>query len=175
MNEDEFWELIADTKRRAERSTDGQEVLLREALKQYTADEILQFDAIYFQKRNDAYTADLWDVADFVTCGGGEQPFLDFRAWLISQGKEVYEKALDDPDTLSEVLESTSREEEDARFEEFSYAALEAYEEKTGGQNPYIGKGPFDSPRLKGERKGLETIPDRFPKLYKKLGDCPEY
>jgi hypothetical protein len=173
MNEDEFWELIADTKRRAERSTDGQEVLLREALKKYTADEILQFNAIYIQKRDDAYTGDLWDVADFVTCSGGDQAFLDFRAWLISQGKEVYEKALNDPDTLSEILESTNRE--DAHFELFSYAASQAYRDRTGGQDSYKRRGPFTGPSLKGEREGDETIPDRFPKLYKKLGDCPEY
>ncbi len=173
MNEDEFWELIADTKRWAKSSTDGQEDLLREALKKYTEDEILQFDEIYSQKHDDAYRGDLWDVAYFVTCSGGDQAFIDFRAWLISQGKEVYEKALQDPDTLSEILDSTNRE--DARFELFSYAAIKAYRDRTGGHEPYMNMGPFDRPDLKGETMDDETIPDRFPKLYKKLGDCPEY
>ena len=34
--------------------------------------------------------------------GCSDDSFLDFRAWLIAQGKETYLEALRDPDTLSQ-------------------------------------------------------------------------
>ena len=163
--------MIAETKRRAESSTDGQEVLLREALKKYTEDEIGQFHAIYIQKRDDAYTGDLWDVADFVTCSGGDQAFIDFRAWLISQGKVVYEEALKDPDSLSEILDRTNRE--DAQFELFSYAASQAYWDRTGGQDPYKGMGPYTGPSLKGKREGMKQFLTDFQSFIRSSETVP--
>ncbi|EKC76209.1 hypothetical protein LEA_04821 [human gut metagenome] len=35
--------------------------------------------------------------------GCSDDGFIDFRAWLIAQGKEVYMNALRDPDTLADI------------------------------------------------------------------------
>src|SRR4029453_3426661 len=92
--------------------------------------DIIEFEAIYGQKQNEANHELLWDACDFITCAGGEQNFLNFRAWLIAQGKDVFTKALENPDSLHEILDSENRE--DASYELFSYVAPEAYEIKTG-------------------------------------------
>ena len=59
--------------------------------------------------------------------GCSDDGFIDFRAWLIAQGREVYFAALADPDSLADVVPYG-----DCRFEQLSYVGDYAYEQLTG-------------------------------------------
>ena len=59
--------------------------------------------------------------------GCSDDGFIDFRAWLIYQGKEVYLNALKNPDSLAEIEEHGECE-----FERLCYIGDEAYMEQTG-------------------------------------------
>ena len=49
----------------------------------------------------------LWDAASVIKeYGCSDDGFIDFRAWLIAQGKDVYMNALRDPDTLADASAS---------------------------------------------------------------------
>lgn len=69
--------------------------------------------------------------------GGGcsDDAFMDFRSWLISMGRDVYEKTLSNPDSLVEV-ELGPDPEETAFFEEFYSVAIQAYEQKAQEEMP---------------------------------------
>lgn len=70
----------------------------------------------------------LWDAASIIKeYGCGDDGFLDFRSWLVAQGKEVYLAALKDPDFLAEVEPYG-----DCRFECLAYVGDYAYERLTG-------------------------------------------
>ena len=70
----------------------------------------------------------LWDAASVMKeYGCSDDGFIDFRAWLIAQGKEVYLNALKDPDTLADVAAYG-----DCCFECLSYVGNRAYEQLTG-------------------------------------------
>ena len=45
----------------------------------------------------------LWDAASIMMEWCSDDGFIDFRAWLIAQGREVYLAALKDPDSLADV------------------------------------------------------------------------
>ena len=169
MNEDEFWILIEKTKQMSDGSIEEQTQLLIQELEEYPDTDIFQFDQILIQKQDEAYIGTLWDVCDFITCSGGEQNFIDFRAWLISQGKAIYDHTISDPDSLYSVVTRENRE--DILYEEFSYVSIKAYERKTGKILP--SKGPFAG-NPKGKQMGGQMIAERFPKLYSRLGDCPD-
>ena len=172
MNLDMFWELIEKAKQEANGSLEKQTAILIDILSEFELNDIIEFEALYVQKQDEAYHQLLWEVCDFITCGGGEQNFLDFRAWLIAQGKDIFTRALENPDSLHNILDSESRE--DARYELFSYVASKAYSAKTGGK-PIPFSGPF-ADALHGE--GLDanqSIQEVFPNLYSKLSECPEY
>jgi hypothetical protein len=172
MNSDLFWELIERAKQEANGSTEKQTAILTDILVGFELKDIIEFYALYVQKQDEAYQQLLWDACEFITCVGGEQNFLNFRAWLISQGKDVFTKALDNPDSLHEILDAESRE--DASYELFSYIAAEAYEVKTGGEEGPFGDPYAGTPHGKG-LDATQSIQEAFPNLYSKLGECPEY
>jgi hypothetical protein len=175
MNIDLFWELIDRAKQEANGSLEKQITILIDMLVDFELKDIIEFQALYVQKQNEAYSLLMWDVCEFITCGGGEQNFLNFRAWLISQGKNVFTKALENPDSLHEILDSTTRE--DASYELFSYVALRAYDVKTGKKDELPATFPHayaGSPSGKG-LSPTQSIQEVFPNLYSKLGECPDY
>jgi hypothetical protein len=108
----------------------------------------------------------LWDAAIVINCGCSDDSFLDFRAWLIAHGKEVYEKALVDPEILVDLVKM----DEWASDELFLYVAEEAYERKTGQELPahLYRKG---RPELRGVFWAKESRNKRFPKLTAKFDD----
>lgn len=55
-----------------------------------------------------------------------DQPAIDFRTWLISQGKDIYMDAMRDPDTLAANPHAGN----EMNFEAFSACAIDAYERK---------------------------------------------
>lgn len=70
----------------------------------------------------------LWDAASIIKeYGCGDDGFLDFRGWLIAQGKDVYLAALKDPDSLAELDPYG-----DCCFECLAYVGDLAYEQLTG-------------------------------------------
>lgn len=167
-----FWELIEKSKQEANGSREKQTAILTDILVSFELKDIIEFEALYVQKQDEAYRLLLWEACEFITCGGGEQNFLNFRAWLISRGKDVFTKALENPDSLHEILDSESRE--DASFELFSYIAAEAYEVKTGGPPATFPVPDAGAPHGKA-LDATQSIQEAFPNLYSKLGECPEY
>lgn len=59
--------------------------------------------------------------------GCSDDGFIDFRAWLVGQGREVYLAALKDPDSLANAPSY-----QDFRFGDLPYMGDHAYEELTG-------------------------------------------
>ena len=67
----------------------------------------------------------LWDAAMMEWCS--DDGFIDFRAWLIAQGREVYQAALKEPDSLADVEPYGN-----CCFESLTYVGDAAYRQLTG-------------------------------------------
>src|SRR5512138_2296236 len=105
MDVETFWKLIKTTREASGSNTSKQADLVVNALVPLSLDEIFSFEAIWYELMDVAYDAALWDAAYIIGCGCGDSGFQDFRAWLIAQGKEVYEKALVDPESLVDLID----------------------------------------------------------------------
>ena len=66
-------------------------------------EQVLNFDNIVHGYRDLAYKYGLWAAAAILCDGCTDDGFVDFRGWLIAQGREVYMAALKDPDSLTDV------------------------------------------------------------------------
>jgi hypothetical protein len=102
--------------------------------------------------------------------GASDDAFDFFRCWLIGQGREVFEGAMHDPDTLAELLEDFD-EEIDGDGEELGYAADEAYEQLTGAVAPALGI-PAAAAEPEGtplEFENESVIAERYPKLWERF------
>jgi hypothetical protein len=167
----EIWKLIDTTRKAAGGDVSKQADLLVEILVKRTIDEIFAFDAIWDDLMDNAYDAALWDAADIIGCSCSDDGFWDFRGWLIAQGREVYENALADPESLVDMIDV----DDDGKHGALIYATMTAYEQKTGQTMP-PNKYPTDYhyPHLKGMHWPEENRKERFPKLAAKFGDCEQ-
>ena len=84
-----------------------------------------------------AYKYGLWTAASVMLDGCSDDGFIDFRGWLIAQGKNVYFAALEDPDSLADVPFYGG-----GYFEALTYIGDSVYEKLTG-TSAYYG---FDRP-----------------------------
>ena len=115
MSTDQFWQIIEAT--HAPTREEQLEQFRRE-LQRLTPQELIEFEWIFAELTFAAYSWDLWLVAWL--CHGGmcsDDGFSDFRSWLISRGRAIYESALNDVDALVEEMRQTEHPE----FELFGY------------------------------------------------------
>ena len=134
MDLNKFWNLMTQTRAESNNNPKRQAELLSSTLVTGSVEEILEFDRIFDSLDVAADLRDLCDVADFIYGGLGDSGWKDFRAWLIGQGKEIYEMVVTEPESLVEIVEPNERYKIVA--EEISYVALTAYYAKTGVEIP---------------------------------------
>lgn len=127
-DEDTFWELIAQAKAQYGQDMDAAEIWLTDELVKRGPMAAQSFHDIVHAYTDLADRCGLWDAASMIKeYGCSDDGFLDFRSWLIAQGKEVYLAALKDPDSLADVEPYG-----DCRFERLAYVGDYAYERLTG-------------------------------------------
>jgi hypothetical protein len=97
-----FWDLIAASARPTQ---EGQRQALQTELERLEKEEILAFYARFWELLGRANRVGLWAAAYLIRGGCSDDGFLYFRCWLISRGRQVFESALADPDTLVEVID----------------------------------------------------------------------
>lgn len=164
MDSDNFWKIIGTSKTNSSGEYEKQQVELEKELLKLTAIEILEFDNKFRTLRGEVYNWDFWAAAYIINGGCSDDCFSDFRGWLIGQGKMVFENAVNDIETISE-LKNTN----DGDWEGLSYIPTDAYEKKTGNQIP---NGIRENFEIKGDewREEGDDLKNRYPKLWTKFG-----
>ncbi len=113
MTTERFWEIIEAT---IAATREEQLELFSHELHQIPLPQLLEFEQRFIEFNIKSYNWELWLVAWL--CGEGmcsDDSFTDFRSWLISRGRTVYEAALRDADSfVREVADS-----EYSSFEDF--------------------------------------------------------
>jgi hypothetical protein len=157
VERDEFWRLveearvgIADTA-----STDGAGEVARrlaDRLGRMGPAAAIEFHLAMDDVVGDGYRWDLWAAAYLMRSGCGDDGFEYFRRWLVAQGREAWDRALADPDSLvgygvdPEGLFSC---------EEVGTAAVDAYEQLTGDPEAFWE----ELERLAGEQPAPVRVP----------------
>ena len=172
MDETEFWELVDATREAAGGDPEEHADLLVERLVRLDPEAVLDFARHFEARYNRAYRWDVWGAAWLLLGGASDDAFDYFRCWLIGQGREVFEGALHDPDSLAELLDDFD-ERVDGDGEELGYVADEAYEQLTGTVAPDLGLPPApDEPE--GTPQDFEdeaALARRYPSLWARFGD----
>lgn len=128
INQDSFWDLIHETKNVCGQDMDAMLAYLKDRLVSMGPTQAQNFHDIIHAYEDLADKFGLWDAAGIMKeYGCSDDGFIDFRAWLIAQGREVYFAALADPDSLADVVPYG-----DCCFEQLSYVGDYAYEQLTG-------------------------------------------
>lgn len=94
MDPERFWQLIEQA------DTPG---ALHELLGALPEPDLVAFERLHDEAVDRAYDWGVWGAAYVINGGCGDDTFMDFRAYLVSLGRAIYEAALADPDSLAEV------------------------------------------------------------------------
>lgn len=104
MDEDLFWHLIDEDL--VNQPIGDRLDRLPERLAAYKPVAIRDFEKILNVVEARAYRTDIWALAYLLQGGCSDDAFEDFRGWLILQGRQVFEGALQDPDSFDVSLHS---------------------------------------------------------------------
>lgn len=167
MDETDFWEIIDTTREAADGDPNAHAELLVERLTQLDPESVTDFARHFEARFNRAYRWDLWGAAWVLLDGATDDTFENFRCWLISQGRRVFEGALHDPDALAELLDQFD-EGTDGEAEDVGYAPYDAHEQLTGVELPDLGL-PAPPPEPVGTPPDFEdeaALAEAYPRLW---------
>ena len=146
---------------------------LREALRSLPLKDLAGFQILTDQLRYESYTTDLWCACFLMNDGASDDCFEYFRCWLITRGREVFENAVKNPDSLTDVV---TGDEEFFDCESLMYLASEVFEERTGEENDLneyinyekfsLAEGNYPKPVFRWSEDDPESQKKICPRLY---------
>jgi hypothetical protein len=141
MNVDDFWDVIEIARASAAAQSKPFDEVLADQLATCTQQEILDYKEKFDEVHGALYRWDVWAAAYLIGGGCSDDGFMDFRAGLIAQGRDWYQKAADRPDSLADhpaVAAAAGRPEDRPLFyEEVNYTASRAFEQVTGDEDAF--------------------------------------
>ena len=171
MDEDRYWKLIADSLTASGEDQDAQLAFLKNELSKLPANDIIGFRLRTDKLLQDTYNPTMW-CAGYIMNGGCSDDMFDyFRLWVISRGREVYENAKADPDSLIAVAD-VDVPEGIFDLETLSYVANDAFQQKTGKElDDYIDFDKFKANEEHYDRDIKFNWSEDDPESMKRL--CP--
>lgn len=167
LSEARFWQLVEQARQTGGGRCHPMADALTQALSGLSADEVLGFDLRFQQKLAESYRWDLWAVAYIASGGSSDDGFTYFRAWLIGQGRERFEAAINHaPDAVKGYSGSFFGRLFGApafECEALLYSSMDAYQKITGALPP-SGLAPHPA-----EPAGTPWKEEELPKLYPDL------
>jgi hypothetical protein len=164
FDEERYWSIMQRAQDETGDLDEMEEYLIREVEK-LTPKEMVGFYLRTSQLEQKAYTSALWCAAYIINSGASDDGFEYFRCWLISAGKDIYYEAIENPDSLAEVVEVGTEYE----FESLTYVPITAFENKTGQDlYDYIGDFNLQLPEMEFDwwEEKDESQRKICPKLY---------
>jgi len=97
MEEKEFWDIVEEIK---DKTNKVQKLAF--ILSHYSVKEIVHFSRFFDDFAAKANNEDIWKALDRAGIWASDDGFHYFTAWLVSQGKEVYEDVMGRPEKVSD-------------------------------------------------------------------------
>ena len=163
MIEADFWALV--TRTTADQMQDDLADALKKKLSLLSDLELKAFDKIFGQQMRRSYTWTIWGAAYIITGCDSEYAFSEFRCFLISLGKEWYEKVLDNADALGQLAQWPMKDGYAYPFlDEYDLIAGQIYETRNDDELPFVpsGLGQPEGKKFSHKKKHLKS---QYPEL----------
>jgi hypothetical protein len=129
MTLDQFWNSVEKVHRASDGDMDRKCELLEAELRRLPLDEVRSFHAHFYECLDRAYSEELWGAAYVIGSGCGDGAFSDFRSALISMGREIYDRALANPESLADI----DYDPDNAFYEGYQYVPATVETDLNGG------------------------------------------
>jgi hypothetical protein len=168
VDEDRFWQIV-DATVPAAADRQRQFGLLLDQLRGLPPEQVAAFGWCFrrqVERSNCSNVKGAWRLIDGQ---GADDAFREFRCWLVSRGRALFEAALTDPDTLAWVVEPG----EDTHFGEFD-SSNAVYHQMTGRECPPDPAPPEPSPGEAWNADDRQEVRRRMPRLAR-LFEVPKW
>ncbi|GIJ78488.1 Protein of unknown function [Micromonospora phaseoli] len=137
MRTEDFWQLI-DRARSGGGEPDDIAVRAVALLAERDPEEIVGYAEHQRRVLAASYRVDLWGAAYLINGGASDDGFEYFRGWLMAQGREVFARAVADPDSLAELpaVRAASLSGEEFECEDMLGVPWDAYRKATASDLP---------------------------------------
>ena len=169
MKEVVFWEIIEQSKEESQDFEHQAEILIYK-LSQLTEKEIVGFESIFRKMLAKSYHYNILAATKIIEGYTDDDIFLYFRCRLLSEGRDFYFKAIENPDHLADMIIR------DIDGELMLSIADNAFIKKLGENTEkelprdvalsYFNYDEVES--LSGEKWEERDLPQRYPKLWKR-------
>jgi hypothetical protein len=156
MDENGFWKIVQSAHDGSGGDMDKKCDALRQQIAVLSKDEALEFAQHFDSMMDKAYNWPLWGAAYVINGGCSDDSFTDFRSSLISRGRQAFERALADPDSLA----GEDFDESEWFYEGYQYAVTDGVEAVAGSRPPRTAQT---------EPSGKDWQEDQVYKLFPKL------
>ncbi len=166
MTESEFWQLVTAQDCSSDSDTLANELTAK--LSPLNDDALAAFDKHFNLRMRDSYTWDLWGAAFVIAGCNSEFAFAEFRCWLISRGEDIFNLALKEPDSLSELNIGLNKEGlANPYLDEYDLIAGQIFEDRNDTELPFVPSGQSQpkGKRFKDKQKALKKS---YPKLFQR-------
>jgi hypothetical protein len=138
MRTDEFWAVV--DRARGDGAV-GIDVVAKRAVADLSArepDDILAWDRHLAKVMTASYVENLWAAAYLINGGCSDDGFDYFRGWLIAHGRDVFARAVREPDSLADLpaVRAAAASRADFDGEEVLSIGVDAYLAVTGEEPP---------------------------------------
>ena len=170
LDEASFWQLIDDVRTRAHADPEAMSELLTTHLTSLDDTALIAYQNRYLDLSARLYTWRHWQAAEMACGFTSDDVFTDWRAFLIAHGRNVYDSAVTDADTLAEVTDLPAGCE--GAGEAFGFAAFSVYYDRHDGDQAALDAFPYENldepsgPRLREHdavRADLPRLAARIP------------
>jgi hypothetical protein len=162
MELERFWAVFADV------DTPGE---LHDRLEALDRRELVAFERRHALLHAGSYDWGLWGAAYVIHGGCSDDAFSDFRSYLFSLGRSVFERALEDPDSLALI---DGIDDEGEEWEDWSSPTMAVVHRRTGEYDfagpPDPGRAALEEPTGEDWDEDADDLARRFPRLTAKYG-----
>jgi len=172
---EKFWALMDEAIQFAKGADQLKENFLVSELADLPPEDIQDFEIAFRKLMIEANDYKIMGAQKIIQGYVSDDTYLYFRCWLISQGQEVYNEVLKNPDFMANRISKGDI----CEFESLMYVATKAYSKKTGKEedNTFprqiaanLGlEYEFGTPPTKGIDWKAEDLPVLFPKLWERM------
>lgn len=168
MNEAEFWDIIEKSGSPDSVEPDLQCEAIVEVLAEKHVEELVEFHNIHKRVLNRAYTWSLIEACFITIHYVSDDVFEDFRNWIILNGKERYERTLENPDYMASYI-SVEDPVEELTGESLLYVCEEAF---TGDVDELESKYVYpEEPTIEDNWPPFSVLEEKYPNLVSKYWD----
>ncbi|WP_313376893.1 DUF4240 domain-containing protein [Chishuiella sp.] len=129
LEEDFFWQIIEDSLDESN-NLQEQKYSVAKQLNNLVAEDIIGFQLRLENYLCSLHTPEIWCAACIMNDDTDPKHFYYFKNWIVSQGRELYEKAVNNPDDLSFYFEEGFNDDDLYEFEGFNEITDEIFRVK---------------------------------------------